>query len=345
MREDAPARRLRAASQAHPGWFLAAKAGLAAMVAWLVVQPLGITDAYPYYAPLGALVAVSTSVVGSVRTSLQAVVALLLGAGLALIVEVLPVPEPLALGLAIVVASMVAGWRALGGMASWVPFAALFVLIAGASDPIEYAGAYIGLTSAGALVGVVVNLLLPQLPLTPAALAQDRLRAALADQLDQLATALDEHVLGEHDWAALRRTLAHAARDAEDLTDQARDAARANWNAPRWSAWVEHRDARLRALQRLAGSVDEVVALVSEQRTEIDRDDDVAAALRSAAARAFRSVAALLRNSTEVAADRARTAVADLRALVFRAQAESDAPHFAAAAITLNLEQAVDAWS
>src|SRR4051812_41745247 len=101
-------RRARSSARAHPDFFLALKAALAASLAWLLVQPVGgFVAEYPYYAPLGALAVASTSVVVSLRSSVEVVVAILLGSAIALAAQLLPLAEPLALGLAIVVASLV----------------------------------------------------------------------------------------------------------------------------------------------------------------------------------------------------------------------------------------------
>ena len=346
--------RIRTTAWIHPSWFLATKAAVAAVLSWAIVQPLdGFAADYPYYAPLGAIVAVSTTIVASVRSSVQAELAILLGAAVGLGALQLPAPEPVLLGVAVLVASFVSSWSVLGANGSWAPVVAMFVLIIGNADPLDYVAAYGGLTALGAAVGVGVDLAMPQLPLTPAALAQDRLRAALADELDQLATALDDQLVTERDWSALRRALTKQARDAGDLTDQVREATRANWSAPRWSGWVDQRAERDRALQRLTGAVDEVVALVAEQYRDVDHDDPTAEELRRAIVGAFRAVAGLLRQATADEDDdasprsvqRARSAVGHLRERVARAQANGDGQQFAAAAIALNMEQAVDAWS
>ncbi|CAI9416216.1 hypothetical protein [Nocardioides sp. T2.26MG-1] len=337
-------RQARAQARTHPHYFLALKAAMAAMLAWLVVQPLGgFAAEYAYYPPLGALSVVSTSVVRSARNATEVVVAILLGAALALAAQALPVPEPIPLGLAVVAGVLVGASGLAGNMGSWVPLAAMFVLIAGRGDPIEYTAAYGGLTAVGALVGVGVYLVFPQLPLTPAVLAQDRLREQLADQLDELAEALVQEILNELDWNALRRSLERTARDADALMDEARDARRANWKAARWAETTDHHDARAQALQRLTGCVDEVIALVAGQQAEIRRDGSTATGLRATTAEALERVAALLRDRAEP--ETARAAVSDLRESVVRAQATTGAHHFAAAAIVLNLEQAVEAWA
>ena len=57
------ARRVRTHVRARPKLALAVKAALAAMLAWLLVRPLGsFATEYSYYAPLGALTVVSTSI-------------------------------------------------------------------------------------------------------------------------------------------------------------------------------------------------------------------------------------------------------------------------------------------
>lgn len=335
---------MRTHARTHPHFFLALKAAVAAMLAWLVVQPFGsFAMEYAYYAPLGALTVVSTSVVRSARSAVEVVLAILIGSAIALAAASLPLPEPLPLGLAIVAGATVAASGIAGEMGSWVPLAAMFVLVAGKGDPLEYTAAYGGLTAVGATVGVLVYLAFPQLPITPAALAQDRLRAQLADQLDELASALEQEILGEKDWNSLRASLARTAHHADALMDEARDARRANWKAARWADTSARHDRRSDALQRLTACVDEVIALVSDQRAEIRNDDPAAASLRASTAQALRCVAALLRDSGSL--DDARTAVTDLRSSVVSAQASTGDHHFAAAAIVLNLEQAVEAWS
>ena len=63
---------------------LAVKAAVAAALSWLLAMPLGgIADDYPYYAPLGAVLAVTWTVAGSVRESLQGLAAIAVGAAIA----------------------------------------------------------------------------------------------------------------------------------------------------------------------------------------------------------------------------------------------------------------------
>ena len=190
--------------RAHPRTVLALKAALAAGAAWLLVQPFGgVADDYPYYAPLGAVVVMSTTVMTSVRTGLQAIAALGVGAALAVVVVQVPLPQVVGIMVVVGIGTALSNWRRLGAMSVWVPFAALFVLILGGEDPSGFVLGYGGLTAVGAAVGVAVNLALPQQPL-------GRTLQALASLQEELSHQL--------------RALTEDLRSADDLgTDSAAD--------------------------------------------------------------------------------------------------------------------------
>lgn len=348
-------RRARAASWAHPRWLLALKTATAAGLAWLLVQPLGgpLGD-YPYYAPMGAAAAMSTTVIGSARTSAQAVAAIALGAALATGAGLLDVPGWLALALTIAVATMLAGLRPLGAMGGWVLVAALFVLVIGGHDPEAYVAAYVGLTAFGAVVAIVVNALVPQLPLTPVTRAQARLRHRLADELDALGDGLlADELLDESAWERQRRRIEPHVSQLRALVAEANDARRGNWRAGHWSETADRRYAQARALERLAGCVDEVSALVSDQRSAVHADDESAQELRETMARAMRAVGTMLRSAEEDPIEEdaaafptadAERAVEELGVLVWRL-ASADDKHLPAAAVWVNLQRAIEAWS
>ncbi|MEV7431462.1 MULTISPECIES: hypothetical protein [unclassified Nocardioides] len=350
-----PWRRLRTASWEHPRWLLAVKTALAAGAAWLLVQPLdGPIGDYPYYAPMGAAAVMSTTVAGSIRTSVQAVGAIALGALIAAGAGLLDAPGWLALTLTIAVATLLAGIRLLGAMGGWVLVAALFVLIIGGHDPEAYVAAYVGLTAFGAVVATVVNALVPQLPLAPVARAQARLRHRLADELDGLADGLlAEELLDTSFWEEQRRRLEPHVEELRALVAEANDARRANWRAGHWTQTADRRYDQARALERLAGCVDEVSALVTDQRAAVHRDDEPSQDLRDTMARAMRAVATMLRSAEEdpreedaatVPTADAERAVEELGLLVARL-ATTDDKHLSAAAVWVNLERAVEAWS
>lgn len=344
---------------------MAVKAAFAAATAWLLVQPLGgFVDDYPYYAPLGAAVAMSTTVVSSVRTSVQAVGAILIGAAIALLarvllVETMSTAASVAAAVALVVAlgTAVAGWRLLGEMGGWVPIAGLFVLILGGQDPWTYVLAYGGLVGVGGLVGILVNAALPQMPLTSAARAQDALRHELAHQLDRLAVALEaEEPLSQDEWITVCSSLDPRMRRVEELAAQAMEARRGNWRAGRWSADSARQHRRARALQQLTGAVEEVVALVSDPSTPVHGSDAEAARLRAAVATALSRTADMLRatgegvpeSASRPAYELAAVAVRDLKREVARLALTPPVlvgdRGLAAAAIAVGLERAVTAW-
>jgi uncharacterized membrane protein YgaE (UPF0421/DUF939 family) len=149
----------------HPTVVLSIKASLAAGLAWVVVRPLGgVADDYPYYAPLGAVIATSATLARSVRDSARALTAIGLGAGVALLAQAPPLPQLVALVLATGVGVAVGSWHLLGRRASWVPVTALFVLLVGDAHPWHYALGYAGLTALGAFVGIAVDAAVPQRP-------------------------------------------------------------------------------------------------------------------------------------------------------------------------------------
>lgn len=348
-------RRARAASWAHPRWLLALKTATAAGLAWLLVQPLdGPLGDYPYYAPMGAAAAMSTTVIGSARTSAQAVAAIAVGAAVATGIGSIDAPGWLRLALTIAVATMLAGLRWLGAMGGWVLVAALFVLVIGGHDPEAYAAAYIGLTAFGAVVATVVNALVPQLPLAPVTRAQARLRHRLADELDGLGDGLlGEGMVDESFWEEQRRRIEPQVTELRALVAEANDARRGNWRAGAWSQTADRRYRQARALERLAGCVDEVSALVADDRASVHRDDDSSAELRDTMATAMHAVATMLRSAEEDPIDEdaaavptadAERAVEELGLLVAKL-ASLDDKHLPAAAVWVNLQRAVEAWS
>src|SRR5690348_17059757 len=127
----------------HPRWMLSAKTAVAAALAWLLVQPVGgFIHQYPYYAPLGAVVAMSTTVVSSLRASWQAATAVSLGCVLALAVQPLGLPIPIDIALVVGFGTLLAASPPLGSMGGWVPTAALFALVLGHEHPVSYVAAY-----------------------------------------------------------------------------------------------------------------------------------------------------------------------------------------------------------
>ncbi|MEX0429743.1 aromatic acid exporter family protein [Nocardioides sp. DS6] len=352
-RPRAAVRRARRLAWLHPRWLVALKAACASGLAWLLVQPVGgFVHDYPYYAPLGAVVAMSTTVAGSVRYSVQAVAAIGLGGALAILTMATSVESIAAVAIVIGVGTIMAGWGRLGAMGSWVPIAGLFVLIVGRTDPWQYVLAYAGLTAVGAVVGTAVNAALPQLPMTPLTVALAGLRSEMARQLEDLADALEsEEQVSSTRWEAWQTALDPRARRVEELLTEGLEARRGNWRARRWHGLAERRQERARALRYLSGCVEEVIALASDPRFQLHDADDEATRLRGAVARALRASAAMIRTAGEEQGgadqeewDEAADAVRALRRVIVGLDVASEDRWLPASAIAIGLERAVDAW-
>lgn len=325
------------------------KAALAAALAWLAVQPLwGVADEYPYYAPLGAVIAVTTTVAGSVRESLQGVLAIFTGAALALGAVLTTLPTVAELALVVAVGTALSGWARYGTKASWVPISALFVLIIGRGDAMDYAIAYLGLTGLGAVIGIVLNVAFPPLALTPMADSIRRLRGLLAEQLDELAEGLrSDRPLTAEEWEERERSIRPTTEEMQRVVGHATDARRANWRARRWDGHTQRRYQQARALQQVAFLIEDLTALVVEyERSE--KDDRVALGprLRPYAADTLATLAQCLRSVEDDKADpeclrESDAAVSALAAAIRETRQSSSDDLFAAGALVTGTKRAL----
>lgn len=248
----------------HPRWSLAFRGAVAAALAWLVgvVAPAPFSD-YPYYAPLGAVIATTSTLASSVRESARTVGALLLGAGIALAVDSVLAPGVLSVALVVGLALLCAGWRGFGGQGAWVANSAVFVLVLGQGQDVEYVGAFAGLVVVGAAIGTGVNLLLPPLLLTPSGLALGALRDALVEQLDDLAGWLDDDgPLDTDEWERRRRALFPTIEGARAAVARSGEASRGNPRARRHGERARSQARQAEVLGTAAEVIDEVVRLL-----------------------------------------------------------------------------------
>ncbi|TRW43477.1 FUSC family protein [Georgenia yuyongxinii] len=334
----------------NPRLAMAARAAIAAPLAWVVALAIpGPTADYPYYAPLGAVVATTFTLAGSVRESLQAVASIALGATTAFAVgAVTNQTNPLGIAVVVALGVLLAGWRVLGDMGSWVPTAALFTLIIGGSDPTGYIGAYTGLTLLGALIGVVVNLTFPPLPLAPAQHALTRVRELLAAQLADLADGLERDTPPDAaEWARRRRDLAEPMGAMNDAVVAASEARRWNRRTPHYDIAITRQDRMSSALRRAALVVEDLTATVTEEeRADLDTLA-LGPGLRPPAARAMRALADVLRQVEGRATGtpeviRAEQAVDQLRLAVTRAGADPSGL-LVAASLVVSLRRLLEA--
>lgn len=334
----------------NPRWSMAVKASVAAALAWYVgvLAPAPFSD-YPYYAPLGAVIATSTTVARSVRETAQTTGAILLGVVIARLADAFLDPGALSIALVVCLATLGAGWSRLGEMGAYVTTTALFVLVIGSGDPGDFVGAYAGLVVAGALVGIGVNFAFPPLPLSPSDVALDGLRDTLADQLDSLADGLrgDRPPTAE-EWDDRRFAIRPVLEKSRAAVAYAGEASKGNWHARRYSAWSVAQARRSVMLEKHANLVDHLTNLLTETETQTARDPALGPDLRPPAADALAEYAAALR-ALEVSTDDSipdpptalQHAVDALRDAVREQRSRREGDFLAAGALVLGLDRAL----
>ncbi|MFI2364089.1 aromatic acid exporter family protein [Promicromonospora sp. NPDC019610] len=332
----------------HPRWAVAVKGATAAALAWFValLAPAPFAE-YPYYAPLGAVVAVSGTAVRSARESAQAVGAVLLGAVIARAVDTAVGSSVLSVALVVAVALLCAGWRVFGDMGTWVATSALFVLVLGGPHPLEFIGVFSGLLVVGAAIGVAINLLLPPLPLTPSELALDRLRDVLVDQLELLAERLERQgpLLAE-EWQRRRHELTPTTDRTRHVLAGTRESTRVNRRARRYDERTTAQARRAQELGVAADVVDEIVRLLAEWEHTGQAHVALGPHLRPALAGALRAYAAALRSDRGVGASgeavaALRRSVDELADAVRATRRSSGQDHFVAGTLVVTLWRAI----
>ncbi|GAA4758870.1 hypothetical protein GCM10023328_47830 [Modestobacter marinus] len=304
---------------------------------------------YPYYAPFGAVIAISTTLAGSARTTAQSVSAIAIGAVVALAVDALPVPTVARIGVVVTAGMLLAGWHRLGSSGSWVPTSALFVLIIGGGDPVDYVLGFAGLTFAGALIGTAVLAVFPPLPLAPSQTELGRLRDLLAAQLADLAEGLQqEHPPTEDEWRERIHTIDPVLARMRAAVQQTDEARRGNLRARRHQQDADRQYAQARALERLTLMVEDLTQLIAETETADLSHVALGPALRPSAVSALAGLADVLRSVEGPAAepDTTRAAYDELHVLetqLRRARQSTDDDLFAASSIALAIRRCLAA--
>ncbi|MGY2064208.1 hypothetical protein [Blastococcus sp. SYSU DS0619] len=334
----------------HPRFGLALRAAVAATIAWWLAHLVpGPLSEYPYYAPLGAVIATTASTLaGSVRASVQTVAAIALGAGVALAGDALVDQELLTLAVVIAVGVVLSGWQRLGSAGSWLPTSALFVLLFGNENTTAYVLGYLGLSFMGALVGVAVAAAFPPLPLAPAQQTLATLREALAGQLDDLVDGLrQEHPPTQDEWRGRIHTLDPLLAQMRDAVQQTDEARRGNRRAARYRRAVDRQYRQARALERLTLLVEDLTQLVAETEVADREHVPLGPRLRPPASRALAALADVLRSVDGATADPQTTRAADATLAEFttalrRARSTTDDDLFEAGNILENLRRSLD---
>lgn len=190
----------------------------------------GVVDEYPYYAPLGALVSMYPTFMGSVRSGLQTLVGLLFGIMLATGVLLLGSPNILSISVSVGLGVLLAGLPRLGDGREYVPVATLLVLIIGGQNAETFSVGYGVQMALGVVVGLAVNVtIFPPLTLDAAREEISRGRNALRTQLRDAAKALVEEWPPEHeDWASRQHDLDVVMGEIRRAVDAAGESHRAN---------------------------------------------------------------------------------------------------------------------
>lgn len=340
-------RRARRRLSSYPRVGMSLRAAAAAALAWQLVHVLPFAADYPYYAPLGAVIATSTTVAGSARQSVQTIAAIALGATVALSSQQLLGQHVGTVAAVVGVGVLLGGWQRLGGGAGWLPTSALFVLLLGDQHPLAYVAGYAGLTLAGALVGLVVIAMFPPLPLTPAGHALDRLRGVLADQLEDLAAGVRRgRAPSPDEWRARVRTIDSLVSHARDAVHRVEEARRGNRIARRFRRSLERQHHEARAVQRLAFLVTSITQLLTD--TSVAATDPVTLApfLRPSVATALDRLAGVLRTvrgqeADPCAVDRAHESVRVLVAQLRRGPTTPEDDHLVVSSVVEHVRRSL----
>src|SRR6478736_5147788 len=221
---------------------------------------------YPYYAPLGALVAMYENVSGSMRQGVQTLVGLAIGVGLAFMLFSLGSPSPLTVAIVMGLGVILAGLPRIGSGSDWIPTAALLVLLVGGHNPDKFSFGYLVQMGVGVSVGILVNLLVfPPLHFKAAALSLAELRLALAQQLWDMGKALQENwPPGHEDWSRRSEALAGRARPVRAAVQKADASRQANPRRRLHPRDVEEDYRNLRDLERLTFHIQDVTQVLSD---------------------------------------------------------------------------------
>lgn len=260
----------------HPTTALAAKSALAAGLAfWLGGLVPSDVQEYRYYAALGAYTVMYPSISDSLGQAARAVVAVVLGALIAMGLQLAAWTNPVTVALAMGLGVLLGAWRWVRDQASWVPLVALFVLAVGGPDPEGYVAGYVVQLLLGALVGTAVNFLaFTPLPMHELQSSTTALRHELAAQLEAVADALAEDGHGGADEALAGLPDVGPARERVRLAiAQARSALKGNPRAPR-TAHIHRALFDLgETLQRCSTSVESMAVVILDPNAQPLADD------------------------------------------------------------------------
>lgn len=271
---------------------LAAKTAGAATAAWALGHQLpGHLDDYAYYAPFGAVIAMTPTLISSARSTLHTVAGTAVGILLAWALFLLHAPGWVAVPVAAAVGVVVAGLFSPGPARDYVPVAALFVLTVGGADAGDYSMGYLIQVALGMLTALVVSLVIPPPPgVHDAATSAERLRGEVAAVLRAAADATESADDERPEIGAAGRVRA-ALDTAQDALAWAQESARGNARGFLSRRRLASERRQLIALQRIARRTEELVDLLTPGPAADRGLRDLSDPVRAEAAVAIRFVA------------------------------------------------------
>ena len=244
------------------------KTAVAAAVAWYLAPFVPWADSeYSYYAPLGVLVSMYPTVLGSAKAGLQALVGLAIGIALGLgglVLVSVGAPGVIAVATVIALGIALGGIGALGVGRDWVAIAGVFVLLIGGPAGDEFAPSYLLTMAFGVVVGVAVNLVVvPPLFLRRASDQLTQLRERVSDALSEIADALTERPTEPQRFADATEGLPAMLSTVEEEVNQGDESSRANPRGRRRLADKRLNSRRMVALQRVTGGTRDLAAALA----------------------------------------------------------------------------------
>jgi uncharacterized membrane protein YgaE (UPF0421/DUF939 family) len=341
--------RLRAAA-VNPQLLLAAKAALAAALAWTLALAIpGTPSDYPYYAPLGALLAMYPTVSGTLKLGLQTVVGLTIGIVLAYVAVWAGDPNWITIAFVVGAGVLLGGFlRRTAGGGSGIASAGLFVLVIGNED-LGYSLGYLVQTVVGVAVGLAVSaLIFPPLHLDDAVGQMSLLRRTAARDLQQMGQALEED-WAEDDarWAELRDGLSASARNARSALRYADESRKGNVRRRFHPRDVREDYRHVEVLDVVASHTLNITNLLQDALHGTSRERPLPVAVRPSLQVAFTAIGDVLDLWTVEEDDAAMLATAeralrDLEAAAYETSSR-EVPFGAAAGIGMSLHRILQA--
>ena len=259
------------------------KTTIAATGAWLLGTLLpGGLDTYAYYAPFGALIAMTPTIQSSLKSTVNVLVGVLLGLVSAWALILGGIGGLFAVALSVGIVTLLAGIPGLHAGRDYIPLAAVFVFVVGGSDVDGFSFGFVAQLALGSGLGIGVTRIIPP-PLQTASAKKSirQLRDRVAVCVEQFADSLDE-VDGAADvtdtaWEDLLADLDLAAETATNDVAYAWQSRRGNARALNSLTRLDGIDSILASIRRILRQLHEFSELfMAAARDELDGTADSA---------------------------------------------------------------------